>query len=78
MTTLTVTLAGICSGGNHLTFTVSGDASASKVVELGDLATPPSAEDVDALIRIVARMAKNGRTVAAAKTLLQAGVTVTI
>lgn len=26
MTTITVRLSGICSGGNHLTFTISGSA----------------------------------------------------
>ena len=78
MTTLTLTLTGICSGGNHLTFAVTGDASRTAVIDLASLAEPIDDEDVAAFMRVVARMAKRGRTNVQARNLLQAGVTVTV
>ena len=78
MTTLTTTLTAICSGGNHLTFTISGAKSATVPVNLSDLTDPITDEDVVSFCKTIARMAKNGRTMQQAKTLLQAGVTVTV
>lgn len=78
MTTLTITLNAICAGGNHLTFGITGAATATQIADLSDITAPLTAEDAQALVRIVGRMAKAGRTVAQAKTLLQAGVSITI
>ena len=78
MSAVTVTLANICSGGNHLTFAVTGDATLSRVVDRDSLLYPLTEADVQSFLRVVAWMAKNGRTFAQARTLLQNGVTVTV
>lgn len=78
MAAITVTLTEICSGGNHLTFGVTGDASRTRVLELGSLVEPIDPQDVDAFLRFITRMARIGRTNAQARTLLQNGVTVTV
>lgn len=78
MTTLTTTLVAICSGGNHLTFSITGDKAMTIALNLNDLSDPIADEDVQTFARIITRMAKNGRTNSQARTLLQAGVTVTV
>ena len=78
MATLTVTLSAICSGGNHLTFEVTGDRNATRLMELAELSQPLEPEDADAFIRIIVKMARAGRTLAQTRTLLQNGVTVTV
>lgn len=78
MTTINITLTSICSGGNHLTFTVSGAKDMTVPVELGDLTGPITDDDAQVFCKVVARMAKSGRTNNQARTLLQSGVTVTI
>lgn len=78
MTTLTTTLTRVCAGGGHFTFDLSGAKAATVEATQEDLTAPLNAEDARAFIRVIAWMAKNGRTTAAAKTLLQAGVTVVI
>lgn len=78
MAALTITLTGICSGGNHLTFGISGDRSATVRGSLDDILAPLTEEDVVAFLRVVCKLAKAGRTTAQARALLQAGVTVTI
>ena len=78
MSTVTVRLTNICSGGGHLTFTVTGDATLTRVLDLPTLSEPLDAADVEAFLRVITRMAKMGRTVNQARTLLQTGVTVTV
>ena len=82
MTTLTVTLTDACSdhagGGEHLTFSLTGFKTATVASTRSDLSEPLTQADADEFVRIVARMAKAGRTLAQANTLLRAGVTVTI
>ena len=78
MSAVTVQLTNICSGGNHLTFTVMGDAALTKVLDLPTLSDPLDSADVEAFLRVITRMAKMGRTVNQARTLLQNGVTVTV
>lgn len=78
MTTLTITLTGTCSGGGHLTFGVTGDKVATVPVDRDDLLSPISEEDAATFCRVIARMARAGRTLAAARTMLQAGVTVVV
>lgn len=78
MSAVTVTLANVCSGGNHLTFSVTGDATLSRVVDRDRLLDPLTEADVQSFLRCIAWMAKNGRTFAQARALLQAGVTVTV
>ena len=78
MSAVTVTLTSICSGGGHLTFTVTGDASRTHVLDLSTLTEPATEQEVEAFLKLVCKLAKNGRTPAQARTLLQAGVTVTV
>jgi len=78
MSAVIIQLTGICSGGNHLTFTASGDLSRSMVIDLNDLSAPITEQDAAAFIRVVARLAKLGRTNAQARALLQTGATVTV
>lgn len=78
MTTETITLTAICSGGNHLTFTATGAKAMVVPADLSSLSDPITDEDAAAFVKVIAKMAKNGRTVAQARTLLQAGVTVTV
>lgn len=78
MTTLITRLTAICEGGNHLTFQVTGAASREIVMTLEELQSPIDDRDVEAFIKIMAKMAKQGRTIGQARTLLQTGVTVTV
>ena len=78
MTTLTIRLTGICSGGGHLTLTISGVKSATVPVDLTEMTQPITDEDMDAFCRVIIKMARTGRTAAQTRTLLQAGVTVTV
>lgn len=78
MSAVTFTLTSICAGGNHLTFTVTGDKSGTVRVDLSDLTQPITDEDALLFCRVIARLARMGRTQAQARTLLQAGVTVTV
>jgi hypothetical protein len=57
---------------------VSGDASATAQGEVADLSAPITEADKQAFVKIISKMAKSGRTLAQARTLLQAGVTVTV
>lgn len=79
MAAITITLNTICVGTNHLTYDVTG----AKVMTVGPLLLseifdPVTEEEALAFVRIVTKLAKSGRTIAAAKTLLQVGVTVSI
>ena len=78
MSAVTVRLTSICSGGGHLTFTVAGDASLTRVLDLSALIEPLDDAEVDAFLKVICKLAKKGRTVAQARTLLQAGVTVIV
>ena len=78
MSTITVTLTGICDGGSHLTFTVSGDRSATVNGMRDEMRETITEEEAQAFVKVIAKMAKAGRTVVQARNLLQAGVTVTV
>ena len=78
MSTTTVTLTGVCSGGGHLTFVVTGDAELTRTLDLSTITDPITGEDVEAFLRVICKLAKKGRTLAQARTLLQAGVEVIV
>ena len=78
MSSVTVRLTGICTGGNHLTFTVTGDATLTQVIDLSLLSEAVSEDEAQAFLKCIAKLAKKGRTNAQARTLLQNGVTVTV
>ena len=78
MSAVTVTLTSICSGGGHLTFTVTGDVTRTQMLDLSVLTDPATEQEVEAFLKLICKLAKKGRTNAQARTLLQAGVTVTV
>ena len=78
MASITITLTDTCAAGGHLTFGISGDRTGTVRMTLDDLSVPITSQDAEAFCRVVTKMAKAGRTNAQARTLLQAGVTVTI
>ena len=78
MSAVTITLTAICSGGGHLNFNATGDATDTLTTDLDAIAQPLTQDEKDAFVKIIAKLAKLGRTLNQAKTLLQAGVTVTV
>ena len=78
MTTINIQLTAICSGGNHLTFTVTGAKEMTILGDVASLSEPIPDEDAQAFVRVVMKMAKAGRTLGQARTLLQAGVEITV
>lgn len=78
MASETVTLTSICAGGNHLTFTLTGAKEAAHVLELSSISEPLTDAEIEGFLKCVAKLARQGRTLAQARTLLQAGVTVTV
>lgn len=80
MSIVTTTLQSVCSGGNHLTFRISldGGQNWTRVMELDHIRQEVLPEDMDTFLRIIAKLALRGRTVQQARSLLTAGVTLTI
>jgi hypothetical protein len=77
MATETTTLTSICSGANHLTFTLTGAKAATVVLELGELTGPITDDDIATFCKVIARLCRSDKTAAQARTALQAGITVT-
>lgn len=78
MAAITIRLTATCPGGNHLTMSISGDKTATKVVTLAELVDPITDEDAIGFLKVVIKMARIGRTNAQARALLQIGITVTV
>jgi hypothetical protein len=78
MAAVTTTLSAICGGGTHLTFTLSGASSATVPVLLSELSESLTPDELVTYVKCVAKLAKAGRTVAQARTLLEGGVTHTV
>jgi len=78
MASVTITLSAICSGGQHLTFSVTGAKVLTVPGMLSDISEPVSDEEAQAFVKVITKLAKAGRTAPQARTLLQAGVVVTV
>ena len=78
MTTIVITLTATCSGGAHLTYNVTGAKTMTVPGILSDALLAVSDDEAVAFCKIISKMAKAGRTLSQAKTLLEAGVTVTV
>ena len=78
MASETITLTTVCAGGNHLVFTGTGAKEMTVPALLTDLTDPVTEEEAIAFAKVIAKLARAGRTLAQTKTLLQAGVTVTV
>lgn len=78
MTIINVQLTHAYSGGNHFTFAITGDKTATVPLTRDEITQPITDDDVVAFLRVITKMARTGRTNNQAKTLLEAGVTVTV
>lgn len=78
MASITVTLTGICAGGNHVTLSITGDRTATLRGDVDQLKDALTEEDVLGFAKVVTRMARQGKTLAQWRTAMQAGVTVTV
>jgi hypothetical protein len=78
MASVTITLTDICAGGEHLTYEVTGAASRTVPGNLGDTLEPVTEEEAVAFVKVIAKLAKAGRNLNQAKTIMQNGVTVTV
>jgi len=78
MTTATITLTDICSGGNHLTFSVTGDVAATVRADIGDLTSQITDEDKIAFVKVLAKLAKMVRTNNQVRQLLQSGIAINV
>lgn len=76
MATLTYQVTSVCSGGNHYTLQISGDVTATRLIERDDLRIDPA--ERESLAMDILRLRLRGLTPAQIRTALQAGVTVTI
>lgn len=79
MTTVTITATAFCPGGGHVDFSVTGDKVMNFTgVDVAPLLEPISDDEAQAFLKVICKMATKGRTLAQAKALLQAGVTITV
>lgn len=78
MSSITITLSGTCAGGNHLTVVVTGDKTATVPLSLSDLTEQITSDEAVAFTKIIAKMARAGRTLAQARALMQNGITVNV
>ena len=78
MATVTVTLSNICAGGEHLTFTVTGDKTATVDTDISKVTGAITDEEIVAFVKGLIKIGKIGRTNAQLRTLFQAGVVVTV
>lgn len=78
MASVTIKATGVCPGGEHVIFGVTGAGTA--IVELGisDAAVEITNEDIKTFIRVCLKLGKMGRTMTQLKSLFTSGVTVTI
>ena len=80
MTTVTITLTHVCTGGNHLRFGISVDGGAQHIINTDTLNIQDTItdEEKEAFIKICAKLYKQGRTWNQVKTSFQSGVAVAL
>lgn len=80
MATITISLGGICSGGNHVTVNASVDGGGSAAFNylVDDLRENISADDMKDALSTILRFRFKGKTLNQAKQDLQAGFSITI
>lgn len=76
MATLTFRVTNVCSGGNHYTLQITGDLTATKIIERDDLTIERG--EREAMAMDILRLRLRGLTPAQIRAALQTGVTVTI
>lgn len=77
MASITVTATSVCSGGEHITMTITGAKSGTVRIDASNLSAPITDDDVEAFVKILCRLCKAGKTVAQTKSAMTAGITVT-
>lgn len=77
MSSITIRATAQCSGGNHITISVTGEFSTTFVMDVANLADLDSA-DARKFVEYLIFFGKRGRTLAQLRTALQSGVTVTL
>lgn len=75
---ITVTLVSVCAGGEHLTFEVTGGATATVKSARSEMVEPITEEEKQAFVKILAKMARAGRTNSQARAILESGVLVSV
>lgn len=78
MTTIVITVTKFCAGGGHAHVAVTGAKTYALDVEVAGFTDPVTDEEATAFLKVIAKMAKAGRTNQQAATLLLGGVTVTV
>jgi hypothetical protein len=78
MAAVTVTLTGICGGGEHLTYVITGAKTMTVDGSLDDTQAPVTDDEARAFVKVLAKLAKAGRTLNQARNIMQNGVTVTV
>jgi hypothetical protein len=78
MTTIVITATKFCASGGHAHVSVTGAKTYALDVDVAPFSDPVTDEEAAAFIKVIAKMAKAGRTNAQAAALLQTGVTVTV
>lgn len=78
MASVTITLDRVCAGGGHLHLSTSGAINRELVMDTGEVLADSSPEDLEAVIRSIVRLARQGRTLAQVRSLFAAGVTITV
>jgi hypothetical protein len=78
MASETVTLTAICSGGNHLTFSLTGALAQTVRTDFSTVLEPMTEAELEAFCKALVKLGKIGRTNAQLRTLFQNGVTVTV
>lgn len=74
---VTVQLSGQCGNGNHLQFSVTGDAGdRAYEMNVADLSQPVTEDDVRTFLRVLIKISKLTRTWGAVRSLFTAGVTI--
>lgn len=77
MTTLTIRVTSVCSGGNHYTVQTGGEFTRTFVLDAGDLRDMDEA-DAEAFVRACIFLARRGKTPLQLRNALQTGLTVTV
>jgi hypothetical protein len=78
MASETVTLTARCSGGNHLTFSLTGALTQTVRTDVATVLEPMTEAELEAFCKALVKLGKVGRTAPQLLTLFQNGVTVTV
>jgi len=78
LASITLTRTSECATQNHITISVTGDATYNWHTTMDGITAPITEADKEAFLRVLLRIARIGRTDAQVRNALTAGYTVTI